>query len=879
MNYISVYLIFLMSLDKKAKLTPLMKQYNQIKVKYPDALLLFRVGDFYETFGKDAIKTSKILGIILTKKGAGSMSEIELAGFPYHSINNYLPKLVKAGCRVAICDQLENPKLTKKLVKRGVTELVTPGVAINDDVLEHNKNNYLSAITFGKKKSGISFMDISTGDFSFFSGSINQINLIIEKYDPAEIIVSKLSKNEFISNFGTDFTTFFQEDWVFDYENSYDSLIELFETNSLKGFGVEDDDKEGIIAAGVVLHYLSETQNNKLAHIKSLKKINTENYLSLDRFTTRNLELNYSTNGGVSLIEVIDFTITSIGSRVLKKWLNFPLKSIEKLKQRHDFVEILLDEKHLTESLIDHLKEIVDIERIASKIATAKVNPRELVSLKKSIGEIQKIKNKFEKNSNDLIVKTGKKLIECKTIFSKIENTIKEDVPVSVSKGNFIAEGFSKELDELRAILKDGKSMLDKILKKELLENDIPSLKIGFNNIFGYYFEVRNTHKEKVPNEWIRKQTLVNAERYINEDLKNYETKILGAEEKIQELELSYYSELLNSLQENLEGIMVNSILIGKIDCFLSFAIAASKFNFCKPVFNDSNNIQIVQGRHPVIEQNLEDGEMFIPNDIELDQDKQQIMMISGPNMSGKSAILRQTALIIIMAQIGSYVPAKEVNIGITDKIFTRVGASDNISQGESTFMVEMNEAAAILNNLTSKSLILLDEIGRGTSTYDGISIAWAITEYLHEHPFKPKTLFATHYHELNVMKDKFERIKNFNVSVMEGDNNILFLRKLEPEGSEHSFGIHVAKMAGLPKQVIDIANQKLKFLEKSRNISNRKKSLSNKNKEMQLSFISLDDPLVEELKQEILKIDIDNLKPLEALLVLNKLKKKLDNG
>ncbi len=868
-----------MSLDKKAKLTPLMKQYNQIKVKYPDALLLFRVGDFYETFGEDAIKTSKILGIILTKKGAGSMSEIELAGFPYHSINNYLPKLVKAGCRVAICDQLENPKLTKKLVKRGVTELVTPGVAINDDVLEHNKNNYLSAITFGKKKSGISFMDISTGDFSFFSGSINQINLIIEKYDPAEIIVSKLSKNEFISNFGTDFTTFFQEDWVFDYENSYDSLIELFETNSLKGFGVEDDDKEGIIAAGVVLHYLSETQNNKLAHIKSLKKINTENYLSLDRFTTRNLELNYSTNGGVSLIEVIDFTITSIGSRVLKKWLNFPLKSIEKLKQRHDFVEILLDEKHLTESLIDHLKEIVDIERIASKIATAKVNPRELVSLKKSIGEIQKIKNKFEKNSNDLIVKTGKKLIECKTIFSKIENTIKEDVPVSVSKGNFIAEGFSKELDELRAILKDGKSMLDKILKKELLENDIPSLKIGFNNIFGYYFEVRNTHKEKVPNEWIRKQTLVNAERYINEDLKNYETKILGAEEKIQELELSYYSELLNSLQENLEGIMVNSILIGKIDCFLSFAIAASKFNFSKPVFNDSNNIQIVQGRHPVIEQNLEDGEIFIPNDIELDQDKQQIMMISGPNMSGKSAILRQTALIIIMAQIGSYVPAKEVNIGITDKIFTRVGASDNISQGESTFMVEMNEAAAILNNLTSKSLILLDEIGRGTSTYDGISIAWAITEYLHEHPFKPKTLFATHYHELNVMKDKFERIKNFNVSVMEGDNNILFLRKLEPEGSEHSFGIHVAKMAGLPKQVIDIANQKLKFLEKSRNISNRKKSLSNKNKEMQLSFISLDDPLVEELKQEILKIDIDNLKPLEALLILNKLKKKLDNG
>ena len=876
MNYISVYLIFLMSLDKKAKLTPLMKQYNQIKVKYPDALLLFRVGDFYETFGKDAIKTSKILGIILTKKGAGSMSEIELAGFPYHSINNYLPKLVKAGCRVAICDQLENPKLTKKLVKRGVTELVTPGVAINDDVLEHNKNNYLSAITFGKKKSGISFMDISTGDFSFFSGSINQINLIIEKYDPAEIIVSKLSKNEFISNFGTDFTTFFQEDWVFDYENSYDSLIELFETNSLKGFGVEDDDKEGIIAAGVVLHYLSETQNNKLAHIKSLKKINTENYLSLDRFTTRNLELNYSTNGGVSLIEVIDFTITSIGSRVLKKWLNFPLKSIEKLKQRHDFVEILLDEKHLTESLIDHLKEIVDIERIASKIATAKVNPRELVSLKKSIGEIQKIKNKFEKNCNDLIVKTGKKLIECKTIFSKIENTIKEDVPVSVSKGNFIAEGFSKELDELRAILKDGKSMLDKILKKELLENDIPSLKIGFNNIFGYYFEVRNTHKEKVPNEWIRKQTLVNAERYINEDLKNYETKILGAEEKIQELELSYYSELLNSLQENLEGIMVNSILIGKIDCFLSFAITASKFNFCKPVFNDSNNIQIVQGRHPVIEQNLEDGEIFIPNDIELDQDKQQIMMISGPNMSGKSAILRQTALIIIMAQIGSYVPAKEVNIGITDKIFTRVGASDNISQGESTFMVEMNEAAAILNNLTSKSLILLDEIGRGTSTYDGISIAWAITEYLHEHQFKPKTLFATHYHELNVMKDKFERIKNFNVSVMEGDNNILFLRKLEPEGSEHSFGIHVAKMAGLPKQVIDIANQKLKFLEKSRNISNRKKSLSNKNKEMQLSFISLDDPLVEELKQEI---DIDNLKPLEALLILNKLKKKLDNG
>ncbi len=868
-----------MGLDKKVKLTPLMKQYNQIKVKYPDALLLFRVGDFYETFGEDAIKASKILGIILTKKGAGSMSEIELAGFPYHSINNYLPKLVKAGCRVAICDQLENPKLTKKLVKRGVTELVTPGVAINDDVLEHNKNNYLSAITFGKKKSGISFMDISTGDFSFFSGSINQIKLIIEKYNPAEIIISKLSKKEFQSNFGSDFTTFFQEDWVFDYENSYDSLKEIFDTKTLKGFGVENDDKEGITAAGVVLHYLSETQHNKLAHIKALKRIDTENYLSLDKFTTRNLELNYSTNGGVSLIDVIDFTTTSIGSRLLKKWLNFPLKSIKKLKLRHDFVEILLNEKKLTESLIDHLKEIVDIERIASKIATSKVNPRELVSLKKSIGEIQKIKNRFEKNSNDLIVKTGKKLVTCETIFSEIEKTIKEDVPVSVSKGNFIAEGFSKELDELREILKGGKSMLDKILKQELLKNDIPSLKIGFNNIFGYYFEVRNTHKEKVPNDWIRKQTLVNAERYVNEDLKNHETKILGAEEKIQELELKYYSKLLNSLQKNLDGIMVNSILIGKIDCFLSFAIAASKFKFCKPVFNESNNIKIIQGRHPVIEQNLDDGELFIPNDIRLDQNNQQIMMISGPNMSGKSAILRQTALIIIMAQIGSFVPAKEVNIGITDKIFTRVGASDNISQGESTFMVEMNESAAILNNLTSKSLILLDEIGRGTSTYDGISIAWAITEYLHQHPLKPKTLFATHYHELNVMKDEFKRIKNFNVSVMESDNNILFLRKLEPEGSEHSFGIHVAKMAGLPKEVIDIANQKLKFLEKSRNTSNRKKSLSKKNNEMQLSFISLDDPLIEELKQEILKIDIDNLKPLDALVVLNKLKKKLDNG
>ena len=868
-----------MSLDKKVKLTPLMKQYNQIKVKYPDALLLFRVGDFYETFGKDAIKASKILGIILTKKGAGSMSEVELAGFPYHSINNHLPKLVKAGCRVAICDQLENPKLTKKLVKRGVTELVTPGVAISDEVLEQNKNNYLSAINFGKKKSGVSFIDISTGDFTFFSGSIDQIKLLIEKYDPAEVIVSKLSKKDFHSNFGTDFTMFFQEDWVFDYENSFDLLIDLFDIKSLKGFGVEEDDKEGIVAAGVVLHYLSETQHKKLAHIKSLKKINTENHLSLDRFTTRNLELNYSSNGGVSLIDTIDFTTTSIGSRLLKKWLNFPLKSIGKLKIRHDFVEILLNEKKLTESLTDHLKEIVDIERIASKIATSKVNPRELISLKKSISEIQKIKNRFEKNSNDLIVKTGKKLVTCKTIFNEIKNTIKEDVPVSVSKGNFIAEGFSEELDELRAILNNGKSMLDKILKKELFKNDIPSLKIGFNNVFGYYFEVRNTHKEKVPNQWIRKQTLVNAERYINEGLKNYETKILGAEEKIQELELTYYSQLLNSLQKNLDGIMVNSILIGKIDCFLSFAIAASKFKFCKPIFNDSNNIEIIQGRHPVIEQNLDDGELFIPNDIKLDQKNQQIMMISGPNMSGKSAILRQTALIIIMAQIGSFVPAKKVNIGITDKIFTRVGASDNISQGESTFMVEMNETAAILNNLTSKSLILLDEIGRGTSTYDGISIAWAITEYLHQHPLRPKTLFATHYHELNVMKDEFKRIKNFNVSVMESDNNILFLRKLEPEGSEHSFGIHVAKMAGLPKQVIDIANQKLKFLEKSRNTSNTKKSLSNKNNEMQLSFISLDDPLIEEIKQEILKIDIDDLKPLEALVILNKLKKKLDNG
>ena len=865
-----------MSLDKKVKLTPLMKQYNQIKVKYPDALLLFRVGDFYETFGKDAIKASKILGIILTKKGAGSMSEIELAGFPYHSINNYLPKLVKAGCRVAICDQLENPKLTKKLVKRGVTELVTPGVAINDDVLEHNKNNYLSAITFGKNKSGISFMDISTGDFSFFSGSISQIKLIIEKYEPAEIIISKLSKNEFLSNFGADFTTFFQEDWVFDYENSHDSLIELFETKSLKGFGVEDDDIEGIIAAGVVLHYLSETQHNKLAHIKSLKKINSENYLSLDRFTTRNLELNYSTNGGVSLIEVIDFTTTSIGSRVLKKWLNFPLKSIQKLKLRHDFVEILLDDTHLKENLIDRLKEIVDIERIASKIATLKVNPRELVSLKKSIVEIQNIKKIFEKNSNDLIVKTGKKLVTCNTIFSKIEKTIKEDVPVSISKGNFIANGFSKELDELRLLLKDGKSMLDKILKKELLGNDIPSLKIGFNNIFGYYFEVRNTHKEKVPNEWVRKQTLVNAERYINEDLKNYETKILGAEEKIQELELNYYSQLLNSLQEHLEGIMVNSILIGKIDCFLSFALAASKFNFCKPVFNESNNIKIIQGRHPVIEQNLEDGEIFIPNDIELDQVKQQIMMISGPNMSGKSAILRQTALIIIMAQIGSYVPAKEVDIGITDKIFTRVGANDNISKGESTFMVEMNEAAAILNNLTSKSLILLDEIGRGTSTYDGISIAWAITEYLHEHPFKPKTLFATHYHELNMMSESFKRIKNYNVQVKETNSDVIFLRKLVPGGSAHSFGIHVAKMAGMPEKIINISKNVLKKLEKSHKNSSQIE-IENES-EMQLSFFSLDDRNFKDFKKQLESLDTDNITPVEALVKLSELKKKITN-
>jgi len=861
---------------KVKKVTPLMKQYNAIKAKYPDALLLFRVGDFYETFGSDAIKAAGILGIILTKRGAGSESEIELAGFPHHSINTYLPKLVKAGQRVAICDQLEDPKQTKTIVKRGVTELVTPGVALNDEVLVSKSNNFLCSVYFDKKYIGISFLDISTGEFLTSQGNAEYIDKLLQNFSPSEVLVSKQKRSLFNDTFGNDFHTFYLEDWVYQTDFAYETLIKHFDTKTLKGFGIEDL-YEGIIASGSILHYLGETQHNKLQHITSISRIAEDDYVWMDKFTIRNLELYNSTNNNaVTLLNVIDKTISPMGGRLLKRWLALPLKNVKKIKQRHEVVSFLTKENTVLQKVQNHIKHIGDLERLISKTATGKVNPREVIQLKNSLEAIVPIKALASNCDNESLRIIGDKLQSCEVLRERIKETLNEEAPVNVLKGSSIAIGFSSELDELRGLSKSGKDYLDKMLERESELTGITSLKIASNNVFGYYIEVRNTHKDKVPEEWIRKQTLVNAERYITEELKEYEAKILGAEDRIQAIEQQLFSELIGWLNQYIKPVQQNAYLIGQLDCLCGFAQLAKDNNYIYPTIDDSFDLEIKDGRHPVIEKQLPIGEAYIANDVFLDRTSQQIIMITGPNMSGKSAILRQTALIVLLAQIGSFVPAKAARIGLVDKIFTRVGASDNISMGESTFMVEMNETASILNNISDRSLVLLDEIGRGTSTYDGISIAWAISEYLHEHPAKPKTLFATHYHELNEMSETFGRINNFNVSVKELKDNVLFLRKLVAGGSAHSFGIHVAKMAGMPQQVLHRANKILKKLEQSHSSEELTDKVKTLNDDMQLSFFNLDDPLLENIKDEILHLDIDTLTPVEALMKLNEIKRML---
>ena len=864
--------------DKENKVaeTPLMKQYNQIKAKHPDALLLFRVGDFYETFGEDAVKASKILGIILTKRKNGAAAYIELAGFPHHSIETYLPKLVKAGQRVAICDQLEDPKMTKTIVKRGVTELVTPGVAFNDQVLNNKQNNFLASVHFGKKSVGVSFLDISTGEFLIAEGNEEYIDKLLQSFKPSEVLYQKNRTTHFKETFGAGFYTFKLEDWVFSSDFANETLNKQFSTASLKGFGIEHL-SEGIIAAGAALHYLSETQHERVGHITRINRIEEDKYVWLDRFTIRNLELLHSYNDGATvLIDIIDKTLTPMGGRVLKRWMVLPLKDEKAIQQRLDAVEFLVQHTELAEALSFHLSQIGDLERLISKVAVGRINPKEVIVLKNALKELKPIKEKLGKTSSDAISKIAGQLDLCQELLDLIDQQLHPEPAIMVGKGSVIADGFHDELDELRKIAFSGKDFLDQIQERESEATGIPSLKIAFNNVFGYYIEVRNTHKDKVPDTWIRKQTLVNAERYITEELKVYETKILGAEDKIHALESQLYQELILSMASYIETIQHNAQRIAMLDCLHSFAVIAQENNYTKPEINNGKVLDIKDGRHPVIEKQLPLGEQYIANDVYLSPDDQQIIMITGPNMSGKSAILRQTALITLLAQIGSFVPASKASIGLVDKIFTRVGASDNISSGESTFMVEMNETASILNNVTDRSLVLLDEIGRGTSTYDGISIAWAIAEYLHEHPQSHcKTLFATHYHELNEMTNQFPRIRNFNVAVKEIGNKVIFIRKLIEGGSEHSFGIHVAKMAGMPPQVIQRATKMLVHLEKTHKPEERNKVVAAVNsQEMQLSIFQLDDPVLQNIKEELISIDIDTLTPVEALMKLNEIKK-----
>ena len=864
--------------DKKnttvAKVTPLMKQYNSIKAKYPDAMLLFRVGDFYETFGKDAVLSSKILGITLTKRSNGSSNDA-LAGFPHHALDNYLPKLVRAGQRVAICDQLEDPKATKKIVKRGVTELVTPGVSYNDKVLDQNVNNFLASIHFGAKDIGLSFLDISTGEFLVAQGQDEYIGKLLQSFNPSEIVFQKQHHKKFLNLFGDKFYISTLEDWVFTSEFSQEKLLSHFDTVSLKGFGVEAL-TEGTVAAGAALHYLSETQHHHIKHIANLQRIEESKHVWMDRFTIRNLELFHSSNdGATTLVDILDHSITPMGSRLLKRWVAFPLKEKQLIKDRLSAVEFLIQESSEKEDVINHIKEIGDLERLISKVATARINPREVVQLKRALIAIEPVKEFLENSNNKALIQLADHINLCEFIRNRIENEIDDNAPIAINKGEVIAEGVNTELDDLRSISKDSHFMLQQILERETERTAIPSLKIAFNNVFGYYLEVRNTHKDKVPEEWIRKQTLVNAERYITQELKELEVKILGAEEKILALETQLFNDLVLSLIDFIPDVQINAQRVAQVDVLHSFAELSKRYRYSKPQISEDYGLSIKNGRHPVIEQQLAIGEEYIANDIYLNRDQQQIIMITGPNMSGKSAILRQTALIVLLAQIGCFVPAESATIGLVDKIFTRVGASDNISQGESTFMVEMNETASILNNVSDRSLILLDEIGRGTSTYDGISIAWAIAEFLHQHRTQPKTLFATHYHELNEMTKSFERIRNFNVSVKEIGNQILFLRKLVEGGSEHSFGIHVAKMAGMPKSVVDRANVIMKRLEKAHaSQENKAKDLIAKDDKMQLSFFQLDDPILERIRDEIQDLDINSLTPVEALMKLNEIKK-----
>ena len=864
---------------KDVVMTPMMKQYFELKEKHPDAVMLFRCGDFYETYSEDAITAANILGITLTKRANGQAKHVEMAGFPFHALDTYLPKLIRAGKRVAICDQLEDPKLTKKLVKRGITELVTPGVAINDNVLSYKENNFLAAVHFGKAACGVAFLDISTGEFLTAEGPFDYIDKLLNNFAPKEVLFERGKRGMFEGNFGSKFFTFELEDWVFNETSSREKLLKHFETKNLKGFGVEHL-KNGIVASGAILQYLEMTQHYQIGHITSLSRIEEDRYVRLDKFTVRSLELLGSMNdGGTSLLGVIDKTISPMGARMLKRWVVFPLKDEKPINERLDVVEFFFREPDFKDFIEEKLHLIGDLERIVSKAAVGRISPREVVQLKVALQAIEPIKNACLNAENESLRRIGEHLNLCESIRNRIAREIKNDPPLLINKGGVIADGINAELDELRQIAYSGKDYLLQMQQRESERTEIPSLKIAYNNVFGYYIEVRNTHKDKVPAEWIRKQTLVNAERYITQELKEYEEKILGAEDKILSLETKLYNDLVIELAEYIPAIQINATQIARLDCLLAFANVARENKYIRPVIEDSDVIDIRQGRHPVIEKQLPVGEKYIANDVFLDADSQQIIIITGPNMAGKSALLRQTALITLLAQIGCFVPAESARIGLVDKIFTRVGASDNISVGESTFMVEMNEAADILNNLSPRSLVLFDELGRGTSTYDGISIAWAIVEHIHEHPkAKARTLFATHYHELNEMEKSFKRIKNYNVSVKEVDNKVIFLRKLERGGSEHSFGIHVAKLAGMPKSIVKRANTILNQLE----TDNRQQGISSKptaeiasNRDgMQLSFFQLDDPVLCQVRDEILNLDVNNLTPLEALNKLNEIKK-----
>lgn len=859
-----------------------MKQYNAIKAKYPDALLLFRVGDFYETFGEDAIKASAILGIVLTRRANGSASYVELAGFPHHSLDTYLPKLVRAGHRVAICDQLEDPKLTKTIVKRGVTELVTPGVSYNDKVLENKQNNFLASIHLQPKSSGVAFLDISTGEFFIAEGNNDYIDKLLQTFRPSEVIIQKSLRREFSALFGDKFYINTFEDWVFTNDFGNDLLLRHFGTKSLKGFGV-DDMQSGIIAAGAALHYLAETQHDKVGHICRLSRVEEDHYVWLDKFTVRNLEiLNSPNDEATTLLKVLDQTVSPMGSRLMRRWLVLPLKDKQPVVERHDVVEYFLNNQSIADSIVAQIKAMGDLERIISKVAVARINPREVIQLRRALLALEPVKSHCAASPVPSLQLMADQINLCSLMADKIGRELNSEPPVAVNKGNVIAVGISAELDELRELSHSGKNYLARLQQRESERTGIPSLKVAFNNVFGYYLEVTNTHRDKVPPEWERRQTLVNSERYITPELKEYESKILNAEERILTLETNLYNDLIYSLVDYIEPIQINSRIIAKLDCLLSFAAVSLSNSYARPSINEGFELNIKDGRHPVIEKHLPAGEKYVANDVLLDDVNQQIIIITGPNMSGKSALLRQTALIVLMAQVGCYVPAASAEIGLVDKIFTRVGASDNISSGESTFMVEMNETASILNNISNRSLILLDEIGRGTSTYDGISIAWAIAEYLHEHPlFKAKVLFATHYHELNEMASSLNRIKNYHISVKEAGKRVIFMRKLEPGGSEHSFGIHVARMAGMPQTVLERANQLLSVLEKShgggqlQGSSSRKKAKTTGDP-YQLSFIQLNDPLLEQIREDILDTDINTLTPVEALMKLNEIKNLL---